>query len=76
MPLQLYGRHSLEAYGYRLGEYKGKFVDCLQGAAAVDPVSFTEPLDFLIFESDNEKVLNTDRLDLILKFRHQTLKFN
>ena len=21
MPLQLYGRHSLEAYGYRLGEY-------------------------------------------------------
>ena len=26
MPLQLYGRHSLEAYGYRLGEYKGNFV--------------------------------------------------
>ena len=25
MPLQLYGRHSLEAYGYRLGEYKGCF---------------------------------------------------
>ena len=25
MPLQLYGRHSLEAYGYRLGEYKGSF---------------------------------------------------
>lgn len=25
MPLQLYGRHSLEAYGYRLGEYKGQF---------------------------------------------------
>ena len=25
MPLQLYGRHSLEAYGYRLGEYKGDF---------------------------------------------------
>ena len=25
MPLQLYGRHSLEAYGYRLGEYKGEF---------------------------------------------------
>ena len=25
MPLQLYGRHSLEAYGYRLGEYKGGF---------------------------------------------------
>ena len=25
MPLQLYGRHSLEAYGYRLGEYKGNF---------------------------------------------------
>ena len=25
MPLQLYGRHSLEAYGYRLGEYKGAF---------------------------------------------------
>ena len=24
MPLQLYGRHSLEAYGYRLGEYKGE----------------------------------------------------
>ena len=23
--LQLYGRHSLEAYGYRLGEYKGDF---------------------------------------------------
>jgi len=23
MPSQLYGRHSLEAYGYRLGEYKG-----------------------------------------------------
>ena len=22
MPLQLYGRHSLESYGYRLGEYK------------------------------------------------------
>ena len=25
MPLQLWGRHSLEAYGYRLGEYKGSF---------------------------------------------------
>ena len=25
MPLQLYGRHSLEAYGYRLSEYKGDF---------------------------------------------------
>ncbi len=25
MPMQLYGRHSLEAYGYRLGEYKGEF---------------------------------------------------
>ena len=25
MPLQLYGRHSLEAYGYRLGEYKGSY---------------------------------------------------
>jgi RNase_H superfamily len=25
MPAQLYGRHSLEAYGYRLGEYKGNF---------------------------------------------------
>lgn len=25
MPLQLLGRHSLEAYGYRLGEYKGQF---------------------------------------------------
>lgn len=25
MPLQLFGRHSLEAYGYRLGEYKGSF---------------------------------------------------
>jgi hypothetical protein len=25
MPLQLYGRHSLEAYGYRLGEFKGEF---------------------------------------------------
>ena len=25
MPLQLWGRHSLEAYGYRLGEYKGNF---------------------------------------------------
>ena len=25
MPLQLYGRHSLEAYGHRLGEYKGTF---------------------------------------------------
>ena len=25
MPLQLYGKHSLEAYGYRLGEYKGNF---------------------------------------------------
>ena len=25
MPPQLYGRHSLEAYGYRLGEYKGGF---------------------------------------------------
>ena len=25
MPLQLYGRHSLEAYGYRLGKYKGEF---------------------------------------------------
>ena len=25
MPLQLYGPHSLEAYGYRLGEYKGNF---------------------------------------------------
>ena len=25
MPLQLYGRHSLEAYGHRLSEYKGCF---------------------------------------------------
>ena len=25
MPLQLRGRHSLESYGYRLGEYKGEF---------------------------------------------------
>jgi hypothetical protein len=25
MPMQLYGRHSLEAHGYRLGEYKGDF---------------------------------------------------
>jgi uncharacterized protein YprB with RNaseH-like and TPR domain len=25
MPLQRYGSHSLEAYGYRLGEYKGCF---------------------------------------------------
>ena len=25
MPLQLYGRHSLESYGYRLGTYKGNF---------------------------------------------------
>tara|TARA_R100001443_G_scaffold9627_5_gene19234 strand:- start:6779 stop:7297 length:519 start_codon:yes stop_codon:yes gene_type:complete len=25
MPMQLYGRHSLEAYGHRLGEYKGGF---------------------------------------------------
>ena len=25
MPVQLYGRHSLEAYGYRLGIYKGGF---------------------------------------------------
>jgi len=25
MPLQLYGRHSLESYGYRLGEYKSDF---------------------------------------------------
>jgi hypothetical protein len=25
MPVQLYGRHSLEAYGHRLGEYKGCF---------------------------------------------------
>ena len=25
LPLQLYGRHSLESYGYRLGEYKGNF---------------------------------------------------
>jgi hypothetical protein len=25
MPLQTYGRHSLESYGYRLGEYKGEF---------------------------------------------------
>lgn len=25
MPVQLYGRHSLESYGYRLGEFKGNF---------------------------------------------------
>ena len=25
MPLKLYGRHSLESYGYRLGEYKGEY---------------------------------------------------
>ena len=25
MPLQMYGRHSLESYGYRLKEYKGDF---------------------------------------------------
>ena len=25
MPLQLYGRHSLESYGYRLKTYKGEF---------------------------------------------------
>ena len=27
MPLKLYGRHSLEAYGYRLREYKGSFCE-------------------------------------------------
>jgi len=25
MPLQMYGRHSLESYGYRLNEFKGSF---------------------------------------------------
>ena len=25
MPLQMYGKHSLASYGYRLGEYKGEF---------------------------------------------------
>ncbi len=25
MPLQLFGRHSLEAWGYRISEYKGEF---------------------------------------------------
>ena len=25
MPLQLFGRHSLEAWGHRLNEYKGEF---------------------------------------------------
>ena len=25
MPTNMYGRHSLESYGYRLGEYKGNF---------------------------------------------------
>ena len=25
MPPKLYGRHSLESYGYRLGEYNGDF---------------------------------------------------
>lgn len=25
MPMKLYGRHSLEAWGYRLGDYKGEF---------------------------------------------------
>ena len=25
MPMQLYGRHSLESYGHRLGTYKGEF---------------------------------------------------
>ena len=25
MPLKLYGSHSLESYGYRLGEYKGEY---------------------------------------------------
>jgi len=25
MPQQLYGRHSLESWGYRLGEYKGEY---------------------------------------------------
>ena len=25
MPLKLYGRHNLESYGHRLGEYKGDF---------------------------------------------------
>ena len=25
MPLKLYGRHSLESYGYRLSEFKGEF---------------------------------------------------
>ena len=27
MPLKLYGRHSLESYGYRLGEFKGSFCE-------------------------------------------------
>lgn len=27
MPLQLYGRHSLMSYGYRLGEFKGSFCE-------------------------------------------------
>ena len=32
MPLQLYGRHSLEAYGHRLGEYKGNFAKTTDGS--------------------------------------------
>ena len=31
MPQQMYGRHSLESYGYRLGEYKGSSVRPLIG---------------------------------------------
>lgn len=27
MPLKLYGRHSLESYGYRLNEFKGSFCE-------------------------------------------------
>ena len=41
MPLKLYGRHSLEAYGYRLGEYKGEFGKTLTGNSGLKKCKIT-----------------------------------
>ena len=43
MPTKLYGRHSLESYGYRLGEYKGNFGETSDWLESVSYTHLTLP---------------------------------
>ena len=48
MPLKLYGRHSLESYGYRLGEYKGSLVRLLTGRSGAKRCRITASKTLLL----------------------------